>query len=357
MRSTTLLRYALFVSLLSGLSFIQPVHASRCVTTAAGTQQWGNAAIYPVQDGGYSSQPHRFAVEFTVEPQANGGNVLFGLSNGPKTTWSGIATIVRFKEDNTVDVRDGSGYRADTAFSYAENRTYYVRMEVNVAAHTYSVFIGDGYYEPSYPQNFAETLIAKDYRFRTEQQSVTTLNNMVVESEIGGLVACTEATTPMVRAGLGSDQWQNVGLQQPYESTAGVRMDYTFEVRPEVANSDVLLALSRGPQTTWSGLAAIVRFHDDNTIDVRNGDRYMSDAYMTYVPGVVYQVLISVEPTYYYGEPRYSVRVRPRGGDYVTVANAYRFRTEQQSVGQLDNWTLEAEVGAGQARFVMDDIN
>ena len=353
MRSTRLLRYALLVSFLSSLFLIQPAQASRCVTTTAGTQQWGNTAIYPVQNGGYSSQPHRFAVEFTVQPEANGGNVLFGLSNGPKTTWSGIATIVRFKENNTVDVRDGGAYRADTVFSYQAGTSYYVRMEVNVAAHTYSVYIRPGYYEPSYPQNFAETLIAKNYRFRTEQQSVTTLNNMVVESEIGGLRACTEVTTPMVRAGLGSGQWQNVGLVNPWETAP--TMIYTFEVQPEVAASDLLLALSLGRQTTWSGLAAIVRFHDDNTIDVRNGDRYMADVPMTYTPGVIYQVTITVGAAVDGGEPSYSVAVRPRGGEYVYIANGYRFRTEQQAVRRLDNWVLEAEVGGGQARYVMTD--
>lgn len=353
MRSTTLLRYALFVSFLSSFFLIQPTYASRCVTTTAGTQQWGNAAIYPVENGGYSSQPHRFSVEFTVSPTTAGGNVLFGLSNGPRTTWSGIATIVRFKENNTVDVRDGSAYRADTVFSYEAEKFYYVRMEVNVAAHTYSVYIRPGYYEPSYPLNLAETLIAKDYRFRTEQQSVTTLNNMVVESEIGGLRACTEATKPMVRAGLGSGQWQNVGLVSPWDTAP--TMVYTFEVQPEAAGSDLLLALTLGRQTTWSGLAAIVRFHDDNTIDVRNGDRYMADVPMTYTPGVIYQVTITVGAAVDGSEPNYSVAVRPRGGDYVYIANRYRFRTEQQGVRRLDNWTFEAEVGGGQARYVMTD--
>jgi len=355
MRSTTLLRYALFVSLLSGLSFIQPVHASRCVTTAAGTQQWGNAAIYPVNNGGYASQPHLFAVEFTATPTANGGNVLFGLSNGPKTTWSGIATIVRFKENNTVDVRDGGGYRADTVFSYTANTHYWVRMEVNLAAHTYSVFIRPGNYL-HFGGAWEPVQIAKDYRFRTEQQSVTALNNMVVESEIGGLGVCTESTTQMLAASAG--QWQNASFPSaiPLYSDPGLRSVY-FDVTPLASNSDVLLALTNGPKQTWTGLAAIVRFHDDGTIDVRNGDRYMADTPMTYEANRRYHVTIQVQPSKNGAPPNYSVTVQPEGGAAQTIATNYAFRTEQQNVQSLDNWTLEAEVGAGRARYLGTDLN
>ena len=354
MRSTRLLRYALFVSLLSSLSFIQPAQASRCVSTTAGTQQWGNTAIYPVNNGGYASQPHLFAVEFTATPHTDGGNVLFGLSDGPKTTWSGIATIVRFKENNTVDVRDGGAYRADQVFSYTAGTHYWVRMEVNLAAHTYSVFIRNGnYLHFGTAAPFVQ--IAKDYRFRTEQQSVTALNNMVVESEIGGLGVCTENTTQMLAASAG--QWQNAGLAEiPLYSDPALRLVY-FEVTPLANNSDILLALTNGPKQTWSGLAAIVRFHDDGTIDVRNGDRYMSDTPMTYEPNLRYRVTLYVQPSKNGAPPNYSVAVQPEGGTHQIIARNYAFRTEQQNVQLLNNWTLEAEVGAGRARYVGMDLN
>lgn len=354
MRSTRLLRYALLVSFLSSLFLIQPAQASRCVTTTAGTQQWGNTAIYPVNNSGYASQPHLFAVEFTATPHANGGNVPFGLSNGPKTTWSGIATIVRFKENNTVDVRDGGGYRADQVFSYTANSQYWVRMEVNLAARTYSVFIRPGNYLPlGGAWEFVQ--VAKDYRFRTEQQSVTALNNMVVQSEIGGLGVCTENTTQMLAASAG--QWQNARFAGiPLYSDPGLRMVY-FDVTPLAANSDVLLALTNGPKQTWTGLAAIVRFHDNGTIDVRNGDRYMSDTPMTYEPNRRYRVTLFVQPAKNGAPPNYSVSVQPEGGTAQTIAHNYAFRTEQQNVQLLNNWTLEAEVGAGRARYVGMDTN
>lgn len=55
--------------------------------------------------------------------------------------------------------------------------------------------------------------------------------------------------------------------------------------------------------------------------------------------------------------PNYSVSVQPEGGTAQTIAHNYAFRTEQQNVQLLNNWTLEAEVGAGRARYVGMDTN
>lgn len=148
-----------------------------------------------VENYGYSTQSGLYSVEFSVSPETSGADTLVALSQGPQTNWRNLAAIVRFNTDNTIDVRDGDVYRADTVMTYDPARWYYVRMEVNVYAHTYSVFVRPGVYEY---YATGGTQIAKDYAFRTEQQGVTALDNVIFEAEVGSLHGCAEATKPML---------------------------------------------------------------------------------------------------------------------------------------------------------------
>lgn len=319
-------------------------NAQECRRATANTAQWQHMAIPPVQNGGYHTQPGMYSVEFTATPQNSTSDLLLALSQGPQTSWSNLAAIVRFNTDNTIDVRDGDFYRADAIVEYLPGRDHYIRVEVNLYAHTYSVFVLPGYsYEPF---RTGGTQIAKDYRFRTEQQAVSSLDTVVVEAEIGSLAACAGGAKPMLGPLPGGPaQWQNSGLE-PIGTFAIVN----FDVEPLSANSDTLLALTQGPQTHWAKLPMIVRFNPNNTIDVRDGDVYRADTVMPYVAGERYHVKIYFHKGYNGNANSYSVAVNGQ-----TIAYKYRLRTGYEYLDLITNWTLEAEVGTIRARYIFVD--
>ncbi|BET66786.1 hypothetical protein ASA1KI_17040 [Opitutales bacterium ASA1] len=124
----------------------------------------------------------------------------------------------------------------------------------------------------------------------------------------------------------------------PLGNTWTERFEAIFDVTPQ--GSDATVALSNGPSTGYAGLAAIVRFNTSNQIDVRNGGTYAADVAMPFTAGTTYRVRFWVDLP----ARTYSVFVQPSGGNEVRIANNYAFRTEQATVGALDN--LNVETGA-----------
>jgi hypothetical protein len=92
------------------------------------------------------------------------------LSNGTQTAFGGFAVLISFGTDGKLTVRDGSVYKSDHPYSYVAGASYSFRIVVDVTNHLYSVYVtglgGD------------ETLLAENYRFRTEQAGVATLNSV-----------------------------------------------------------------------------------------------------------------------------------------------------------------------------------
>ena len=89
--------------------------------------------------------------------------------SGAASTWADLACIVRFYDTGIIDVRNGGAYEADATVTYAADTDYHVRMVIDVQNHTYTVFVT--------PEGESEVTLAVDYDFRTEQQSVTSLDN------------------------------------------------------------------------------------------------------------------------------------------------------------------------------------
>lgn len=150
------------------------VNNANCKTATAGTTQWVNTA--------FASKTGTFTFRLDATPLTASQDTLVALSKGSQTSWSGLACIVRFNSSNTIDVRNGGAYQAATTITYTPNTLYHIRMVVNVTNHTYSVYI--------MPQGGTEILLAQNYAFRTEQNAVTSLNNWVLEAEVGSIKAC-----------------------------------------------------------------------------------------------------------------------------------------------------------------------
>ena len=144
-----------------------------CISGTAGSQ-WPSQA-FPSQGGS-------FTADIDVTPSAAPIDAAVGLSRGAATTWTGLAAILRFNPAGRIDARDGSTYVAATSVPYVADATYRVRLVVDVAAHRYSAYVT--------PPGGTETTIGTQLAFRTEQQSVATLDTMVVGTTSGSLRAC-----------------------------------------------------------------------------------------------------------------------------------------------------------------------
>ena len=308
------------------------VSAATCTTATPGAAQWQNI--------GFTPQTGVFTIKLQAQPKASPGDTLVALAQGPQSRWSGLAAIVRFNNAGTIDVRDGSVYRADRSLQYAAGDVFDLRISVDMSTKTYSVYLralGGGTW----------VNLATDYKFRTEQQAASQLDTFVTEAEVGEIKSCVNEPSPWVEATPGAAQWQNRRLMGDVISDLPGRV-MSWEVRPMAANSDALFALSYGQQTSWSGLATIVRFNSSGTIDVRNGDHYTADNVVAYQPNRTYRIHMYVsmrgdESTGY--DHSYGVDIRLPTGEVVPIARNYRFRTEQQNVPRLNNWVLEAEEG------------
>jgi hypothetical protein len=133
------------------------------------TATWQNIA--------FSVQNSIFTASFDATPNAAGIDGLICLSAATSTTYNNFAVLVRFSTAGNIDVRNGSGYAADTTLAYTPGKKYHFRISVNVPTHTYTVYVT--------PEGAAEICLAANYAFRTEQNTVTSLANLGIISSIG----------------------------------------------------------------------------------------------------------------------------------------------------------------------------
>jgi hypothetical protein len=126
--------------------------------------------------------PFTFEVDATPKADQNGVDAGIALAAGRLAQFNDMAATVRFSR-TSVDMRDGSSYRADRSIGFTPGLTYHIRMVVNPVNHEYSAYIR--------PSNVAtETTVGENYSFRTEQAGVSALNIWGAFADIGSVTAC-----------------------------------------------------------------------------------------------------------------------------------------------------------------------
>jgi hypothetical protein len=319
-----------------------PTPTSGCVqTTQAGP--WQNTA-FPNQTGA-------FTVQFDATPSAAGMNGVVGLSNGSQTAYTGFAALARFNPLGDVDARNGGAYAASTTIPYQAGVTYHFRMAVDIASHTYSVFVT--------PPGGAELTVGSGFAFRTEQSTVGQLNWWGAFSEVGSEKVCgftlgtsptptptptpTATPTPTPTPGQTCAQTTQAGPWQntPFANQTGA-FTVQFDATPSAPGMNGVVGLSNGSQTAYTGFAALARFNPSGDVDARNGGAYAASATIPYQAGVTYHFRMAVD----IASHTYSVFVTAPGGSELTVGSGFAFRTEQSTVGQLNWWGAFSEVGS-----------
>jgi unsaturated chondroitin disaccharide hydrolase len=119
-----------------------------------------------------AEQTGSFEVSFDATPLADKIDCFTGISAATPRDAGDVAAIVRFSESGTIDVRNGGAFRADQNLGYSANKVYRVRMVIDIAKKTYSVFVT--------PPGQPEVPLAKNYAFRSTQSGVQSLGKIVL---------------------------------------------------------------------------------------------------------------------------------------------------------------------------------
>jgi len=122
--------------------------------------------------------------------------------------------------------------------------------------------------------------------------------------------------------------WVNSTL--PQAETGSFRV--MFDATPSGARIDAVTGLSSGSATGYASLAAIVRFNNTGTIDVRNGAVYTAASSIPYSAGTTYHFIMDVDIAAH----TYNTYVKV-GSVQTTIGLHYAFRTQQGNVSSLNN--------------------
>jgi hypothetical protein len=109
-------------------------------------------------------------IEVVIEAEPENANIdaVIGLAAATPSNFTDLAAIGRFSPAGVIDARDGGAYRADVSYPYSGYHDYEFIFDVNIPASTYSLTVLD-------EGTGAETVIARDYAFRSEQTGVGSL--------------------------------------------------------------------------------------------------------------------------------------------------------------------------------------
>jgi hypothetical protein len=119
-----------------------------------------------------SEQTGTFELSFDATPLADKIDGFTGVSAAAPNVANDVAAMVRFADTGSIDARNGGFFKADQVLKYSANKTYRVRMVVDVAKKTYSVFVT--------PPGQPEVSLTQNYAFRTQQSGVKSLGKLVI---------------------------------------------------------------------------------------------------------------------------------------------------------------------------------
>jgi hypothetical protein len=173
------------------------------------------------------------------------------------------------------------------------------------------------------PVSIASSATLKAIAFKSGMTDSTVTSGAYTINSGGTTITSTNG---FVNAALGSSQTGLFTVQ--------------FDASVSLSPSNTTLGLCQGAQTTYTGLACIVRFNNTGTIDARNGGAFAAASSIPFTANTTYHFRFDVNLP----KHTYSVYVTAPGGSPVTVGSDFAFRTEQAGVTALD--TFNADVNA-----------
>jgi Chitobiase/beta-hexosaminidase C-terminal domain len=135
-----------------------------------GSEAWANVII-PTQTG-------RFTMRWNSIPNGTAIDGVTGLAFADAEKYDDLACIVRFASTGVIDVRNGGAYQAMVAMPYTSGVMYLFELDVDLVTKKYSVTVT--------PNGSTPVQLAKDYSFRTQQATVSSLNYLALVTLTGG---------------------------------------------------------------------------------------------------------------------------------------------------------------------------
>ncbi|MBC2608244.1 chitobiase/beta-hexosaminidase C-terminal domain-containing protein [Pelagicoccus albus] len=138
-----------------------------------------------------------------------------------------------------------------------------------------------------------------------------------------------------------SGDWLNISIHS-YENQ---EVTIEFDARPLDSPIDGVIGLSNGSASSYSDVAAAIRFNSNGYIDARNDYQYDSVVQYPYVADHIYHFTMTLDLTAF----TYTVTIKDKstGGETVTVAQDFDFRTEQSSLNAVNNIAMKVSTLSG----------
>src|SRR5579862_1910835 len=138
-----------------------------CVTATSHT----NADNFPLS----AVQTHSFTAYFDATPSTSPLNAFVGLSKGAPRGSACFAVLVRFNPTGQIDALNGETFAASSAIRHSARLTYRFRVAINMARHTYSIYVT--------PAGGSERTVGVNYPFPTAQKNITRLDHWGIRIE------------------------------------------------------------------------------------------------------------------------------------------------------------------------------
>ncbi len=191
----------------SGSATLAVSTVSSCAQTS--WTRWSNSPLAP--------QTGDFTASYDATPSLAAMDGVVGFSLNSAKDYTSLAAITRFSPAGVIDVRNGGDYAADTRVEYAAGSTYHFRVVIRLSTKSYSVYVT--------APGQAETAIAANYAFRSEQASASSLNNWAMATLSGAMSVCNMAIAPLSTAAAAP-----VITSQPASQTVAAGQTATFTV-------------------------------------------------------------------------------------------------------------------------------
>jgi hypothetical protein len=127
-----------------------------------------------------SAQAGTFTATWDATPSISGINATMSLCSGSQTAYASYSCITRFFTSGDIDAYNGTAYTSASTIPYTGGTTYHFEMDVNVPAHTYSIYVT--------PQGGSKTLVGGNYAFRSSAGTPASLNTFNVDISGSGAV-------------------------------------------------------------------------------------------------------------------------------------------------------------------------
>ena len=108
-----------------------------------------------------------------------------------------------------------------------------------------------------------------------------------------------------------------------------------FEATPNRTYANMLVGLSNGAASGYTSVAAFIRFNQSGNIDARNGGIFTALSSIPYLANSKYRFRLVVNISNH----TYSAYVTPPGQSEKTIGTNLKFRSKQNTISQLNNWT------------------